>query len=203
MKKLVYLLTLLPMLVCAERAPGLTPDGGWSGNVVAAVGGSVGSSERLSEYRAAGDWRHFAELIEANIKKYPPNYGEHVFAEAVGVGIGGDSWALNIIAWDIFNHCDDRAVLAKALSWSELSIVVARPSTHPDTEAYPAQSVDTKANLLYKLGRVDEAIATEQAAIEQVNTDLQKAGRARLHQGDGLIATLEKMRKGDPTWLAK
>jgi hypothetical protein len=197
MKKLIYSLAVLPMLVFAGQAPAQTSDGSVSGK--ADVAESAGSAERLSAYQRAGDWHHFAEIIEATIKKYPPKYGEHTFAEAVGVGIGGDSWALNSRAWDVFMKCDDKAVLSKALSWSELSIRVARPITHPETEAYPIQSLDTKANLLYKLGRVDEGIAAEQAAITQVTA----ASGAKGGFFDEYSATVEKMRKGEPTWPAK
>jgi hypothetical protein len=94
MKKLIYLLTLLPMLVCAEQAPAQTSGDSVREKAGAGVAESAGSAERLSAYQSAGDWHHFAELIEATIKRIPPKYGEHAFADAVGVGIGGDNWAL-------------------------------------------------------------------------------------------------------------
>src|ERR1700734_2856481 len=111
MRKRILLLAVLPMLVWAEQPQGGTRDSNTTGKADATVAESVGSPEKLSAYRRAGDWRHFADLIEATIKTYPPKYGEHNFADAVGVGIGGDRWALNIIAWDVFNHCDEKAVL--------------------------------------------------------------------------------------------
>jgi hypothetical protein len=194
MKTIICLLAVLPMLVCAEQTPEQTSDGS-SVSGKPRVAESAGSTETLSAYQRAGDWQHFAEIIEATIKKYPPKYGEHTFAEAVGVGIGGDSWALNSRAWDVFIKCDDKAVLSEALSWSELSIRI--------EQGDPIQSMDTKANLLYKLGRVDEAIAAEQAAIAQGIASAKKAGRAKGDFLDDYSATVEKMRKGEPTWPAK
>jgi tetratricopeptide (TPR) repeat protein len=203
MKKLICSLMLLPILVGAERAAAQTSDGSASERA-GVVAERAGSAEKLSAYQHAGDWQHFAELIEATMKKFPPQYGEHAFAEAVGVGVGGDSWALNSRAWDVFRKCDDKAVLTKALGWIELSIGIARPITHPETEPYPVQSLDTKANLLYKLGRVEEAIATEQAAIAQDIANAKKAGTTKGgFLFDEYSATVEKMRKGEPTWPAK
>jgi hypothetical protein len=198
-KKIIYLLAVLPMLICAAQAPAQTSGDTMSGKAGLVVAESAGSAERLSAYQRAGDWQQFAELFEATIKKISPKYGEHIFADAVGVRIGGDSWALNSRAWDVFKKCDDKAVLRNALSWSELSIRVARPITHPETEAYPIQSLDKKANLLYKLGRVDEAIAVELAAITQVVA----ASGAKGALFDEYNAALEKIRQGEPTWPAK
>jgi hypothetical protein len=200
MKNLICLLMLLPVLVGAERAPAQTSGSDASGK--AGVAGSAGSADRLAAYKRAGDWQDFAELVETMTKKIPPKYGEHAFADALGVG-GPDTWALNTISWDTFRKCDDKAVLTKALGWIDLSIRIARPETHPETEMYPIQSVDTKANLLYKLGRVDEAIASEQMAIVEDTADQKKRGRAKGAMVDEFNATVEKMRKGEPTWSVK
>jgi hypothetical protein len=63
--------------------------------------------------------------------------------------------------------------------------------------------MDTKANLLYKLGRIDEAIAAEQSAIAHGIASAKKAGRAKGDFFDEYSATVKKMRKGEPTWPAK
>jgi hypothetical protein len=200
MKKLIYLLTAIPLLACAEQAPVQTLDGSTGGTT--AVAERAGSAERLSAYQRAGDWRHFAELFEATIKKYPPKFdGGHLFADAVGVGMGGDVWALNSTAWDVFKKCDDKAILNHALSWSELSIRIVQPAA--DGDGWLVQFLDTKANLLYKLGRVDEAIASEQAAIAQGIANAKKAGKDKGSFFDEYSAELQKMRKGEPTWPAK
>jgi dienelactone hydrolase len=206
MRKLIFLLAILPMLVSAEQALGRTSDGDSNQKTVAAPIKSVLPPEQLSVYQHAGDWEHFAELVDLIIKKYPPKNGEHAFADSVGKSIYGDIGAINETAWAVFLKCDNKAVLKQALSWSEQSILLVRPtpsSVYPMTARDLAQFLDTKANLLYKLGRVDEAMATEQAAIAQVIADEKQAGRAGGPFLDGLNATIEKMRKGEPTWPPK
>jgi hypothetical protein len=206
MRILGFLLMVLPMLVSAEEASGRTSDGDFNEKTDAAAVKNVSSSGQLSVYQHASDREHFAELVDLIIKKYPPKNGEHAFADSVGKSIYGDIGAINEMAWVVFLNCDNKAVLKQALSWSELSVLLVRPtpkSVYPMTARDLAQFLDTKANLLYRLGRVDEAIATEQAAIAQVVADEKKAGRAGGPFVDGLNATVEKMRKDEPTWLAK
>ena len=59
--------------------------------------------------------------------------------------------------------------------------------------------VDTYANLLYKVGRTAEAMKWEEFAIEKANE--------RGEQGKDFLEvykdTLDKMRKGEPTWPIK
>lgn len=204
MKKLICILTFLPVLAWVAEATGLTLEDESGGKSGAAVVESGVSAERLAAYKRAGDWHHYGELVDATMVKYPPKYGEHVFAEAVGVGIGGDVWSLNSIAWDVFRKCDDKGVLKQALSWSELSIELDKLSVQQGKEPAPnMQYWDTKANLLYKLGRVDEAITSEQAAIAQGIANAKQAGRAKGDFFDDYSATVEKMKKGEPTWPAK
>jgi len=64
--------------------------------------------------------------------------------------------AYNETAWNIYLHRDDSVVLAKALEWSNRSI------QYSPIWIY----IDTKAALLYKLGRYNEAEAEAVKAIE-------------------------------------
>lgn len=206
MRKLIGLLTCLPILVWAEEGTGLQSQGGSNRTAGTAVAESAMSPERLLVYKRTGEWRHFAELVENDIEKYPPKYGEHTFAEAVGVVLGGDIFALNSIAWDTFRYCSDKDVLARALKWSEMAIELAQPAPnaeYPETQAYRVQFLDTKANLLYRLNRVDEAIASERLAIAEGIASAKRAGRAKGDFFDDYSATVEKMRKGEPTWPTK
>jgi thioredoxin-related protein len=124
------------------------------------------------------DWEKWAFYIDEKIKLYPPEHGIQSFME------------MNMPAWDAFLHCENKTVLQKALKWSELSIALGRPQDI-------VQELDTKANLLYKLGRVDEAILQEEAAVENSrNTE----GNPFLND---FTATLAKMKKGEPTWPVK
>ena len=61
---------------------------------------------------------------------------------------------INNIAWNLFLHSDNREYLLMALRWSEKSIQSSDPY-------YVHILYDTYANILYKLGRVSEAIDWE------------------------------------------
>lgn len=85
---------------------------------------------------------------------------------------------LNQFAWKTFEKITDKDALNKAAKWSELS--------YKQTEE-PAY-LDTYANLLYKSGRKDEAITVQEKAVA-------------LSKGDKAMKdTLEKMKRGEPTW---
>jgi thioredoxin-related protein len=143
-------------------------------------------SYKLGFYLRIKDWREFAKLREEKIKTFPPKAGE---------GLSADPWGLNSDAWNLFLYCDDKSILINALKWSELSIKL---------ELNPiiyVQFYDTKANLLYKLGRVNEAIEWEEKAIELDNSNAKKSGQdiGRLSEKE-YYPNLAKMKKGEPTW---
>ena len=87
---------------------------------------------------------------------------------------------LNSFAWAIFENCDDPACVESALAWSKKSL---------EGEQEPAL-MDTYANLLHKVGKTKEAIEWQEKAIAAVD----EASKAEYQ------ATLEKMKKGEPTW---
>ncbi len=100
-----------------------------------------------------------------------------------------------------------KAALTKALEWSDLSIKLDRedpekPKSEGESlENVNLQLVDTKANLLYKLGRVQEGIALEEKAVELDNENAKKAGREDFVSG--YAEYVDKMKKGLPTWPVK
>ncbi|WP_285009126.1 glycoside hydrolase family 2 protein [Pedobacter faecalis] len=142
------------------------------------------------------------ELEKEIVEKYG-EYGEQVFwdVEALSRYLAKDisSWLkiknklnmkypeftsvfiLNNDAWFLFENSLDRAALETALLWSKKAV-----EKEPTANYY-----DTYANLLYKLGRKDEAIEIEEKALT-------------LEPGNGSIEdvkkALEKMRAGLPTW---
>ncbi|WEK20410.1 MAG: DUF255 domain-containing protein [Candidatus Pedobacter colombiensis] len=124
-------------------------------------------------YRRIGNWSEFARSKNQAMKTYPPKPGG---------GMGTDAWNLNATAWDVFLHCTDKTVLQHALIWSELSLKLDNPLS--DTR------LDTKANLLYKLGRVQQAIE-----IEQMVVDMFKGADAGEYS-----ETIKKMKSGLATW---
>jgi thioredoxin-related protein len=143
---------------------------------------------RLSFYQKAKDWEQFAGLVNEMIKKYQPKTKENAFSTFTKLGypINDDSWSLNNAAWSVFLGCKDRVVLEEAVRWSNLSIKLA------PTPGGTVQLLDTKANLLYKLGRKKEAIATEKTAIKSATLSGQSFPE--------YAQSIEKMKKGVPTW---
>ena len=85
---------------------------------------------------------------------------------------------LNQFAWTIFESCKDMKCVEEALEWSKRSFA----------ENQDPNFMDTYANLLYKLGRKDEAIAVQEKAVS-----LAKDKKP-------LEETLNKMKKGEKTW---
>ena len=137
-------------------------------------------------YKSWGKWRQYAKVIEDKIKQYPPKQG------GKNLNFLGDTWGLNVAAWDVFEHCNDQLVLTKALQWIETAIQLEQPPNH--------QYYDTKANLLYKLGKVKEAIALEEKAIALDNEYAIKNGKEKGILVDTYYAIIDKMKKGEPTW---
>jgi len=90
--------------------------------------------------------------------------------------------AYNDWAWVTFQRSADTAALTKALAWSKKSL-----DAEPNNGAY----ADTYANLLYKLGKTQEAIAWET-----------KAAALDPSHAATFDAVIGKMRKGEPTWRA-
>ncbi|KAH0536077.1 hypothetical protein FGG08_007026 [Glutinoglossum americanum] len=154
------------------------------------------------------DWSSIAEKVQ---KKYTPDYAERNIIKAkvrwyryhtdkfkthwpeyIQYAImdidkyGSDTTNflqegnLNNIAWDTFLHSNDKTQIRTVTKWMQ-SLV--RRSGYKDV-----YFMDTYANLLYKAGQTAEALAIEEkvAAI---------APQSKLY-----IATLDKMKTGQPTW---
>jgi hypothetical protein len=93
---------------------------------------------------------------------------------------GMPSLILNNYAWEIFLTSDDKSELEKALGWSARAVMM-----------YPtANWMDTYANILYKLGRMNEAVLWEEIAVKLDP------------KNDEFILNLEKMKKQLPTWTS-
>ncbi len=94
----------------------------------------------LNLYLSRGEAEKFLETVYHNIDKYYRN----------------DHNILNSVAWQVFTMTDSVKYLQKALEWSALTLEI------QDQSAYQ----DTYAQILFKLGRKDEAILHEKRAIE-------------------------------------
>lgn len=116
-------------------------------------------------YQRKGDWSHFQTTIVAYMNKF----GAHV-----------STAELNDFAWTVFQNCPDMTCVSDALEWSKRSF---KDKPEPGF-------MDTYANILYKMGKKDDAIAWEQKAL-----DLADDSSKPSYQG-----TLDKMKKGEKTW---
>lgn len=93
------------------------------------------------------------------------------------------SQALNQVAWEFFEKVTATTSLEDASQWSKRSLEI-----YPDNHMF----LDTYANLVYKLGRKEEAITKETEAL-----NIAKREKA---DATGYEATLLKMKAGEKTW---
>jgi len=97
---------------------------------------------------------------------------------------------INNISWAIFEEINDPKVLDVAAKTMKYDI------EHFDQN--DAGSYDTYANLLYKIGKKDEAILWESKAVQLEEENATKGNRK---PNSVFAETLEKMKKGIPTWF--
>lgn len=136
---------------------------------------------RLDFYKRVKNWAAFVDTREQVLRAFPP--------KPTG-GRDGDLTALNADAWSVFEACDNPALLKKALAWSD------RVVTEGAKIDIIADCMDTRANLLYKLGRKKEAVQYEEQSIAAE----EKARGEKLKADDDMMKNLEKMKQGEPTW---
>jgi len=120
------------------------------------------------------DWPQYCNNVILKVEKYGPYYKYGPFM------ILSEDTRFNSSAWEIFSYSTDRGQLEKALAWSEKVI---KNTPEPNSEYF-----DTYANLLYKLGRKEEALAYEEKAI------------ALNPKAEDIAGNLAKIKKGEPTW---
>ncbi|ANI89737.1 hypothetical protein A9P82_10810 [Arachidicoccus ginsenosidimutans] len=114
-------------------------------------------------YMEKGDWNNFEPAVVAYMK----SYGDKASDEQ-----------LNQFAWTVFQNCPDMTCVTEALDWSKKSF---QNNSNPEY-------IDTYANILYKMGKKDEAIAWEQKAADASSDK------------STYLQTLDKMKKGEKTW---
>jgi thioredoxin-related protein len=119
---------------------------------------------RMNYYGDIKDWQNFG--------KYYALYYKEAFSHS--------RYHINNLSWPIFEHITDPSVLEVAVKTMKFSI------ENYDQTNY--QAYDTYANLLYKVGKKQEAIEWEEKAVKALPND------------KGLAETLEKMKRGEKTW---
>jgi hypothetical protein len=135
---------------------------------------------KIKYYRNQNDWKKWAKCLDHKLNTQPLKNGDGF-------------WELNLPAWDAFLFCNNRKVLKTALKWSNRSIEIDQPDPN-------LQCFDTKANILYKLGNVKEAIKEEMHAIEMSNEIAKKEGSDKGPFIDDYRAVLDLMRQGKPIY---
>jgi dipeptidyl aminopeptidase/acylaminoacyl peptidase len=123
---------------------------------------------KIRFYTAKNDW---PEIIRFRLLKLD--------REGVDSSVMGCMATNNIMWFIIFMHSNDKATLKKALRWEKIVV-----------ELYPKdpEYLDTYANLLYKLGRKEEALIWEEKALMLAPSKSE------------FEANFEKMKKREPTW---
>jgi thioredoxin-related protein len=126
---------------------------------------------KVDWYRSKKDWKNYAKYLVQRVENNGP---EKVPKDYYGMIY------LNGNAFEVFRYSDNKKELEKALSWINLALLMTQ-------KPFPSL-MDTRANILYKLGRKTEATALEKEA-------------ASLSPKDKEIQTaFEKMKMGLPTW---
>lgn len=127
-----------------------------------ATGEEILLRAKTIHYLNEQDWDNFAQAAAGYISKY----GENLSPDE-----------LNQYAWTAFEQVNNPSLLEPALNWSRLSLKAG------DQPAY----LDTYANLLYKLGKKEEAIKQQEKAVSML-------------ADASLKENLEKMKRGERTW---
>lgn len=130
-------------------------------------------------------WNEYAKIQNNEIKNKTiepgGNYGLY-------------SWDLNISAWRTYQSCDDTSILNMALSWVNLAINLVEDRIPNPAEQY----YDTKARILYKIGRASEAMETEQKAIDVGQVMAKSRGLEKAGLFDEYSQVLKRMKLGKP-----
>jgi thioredoxin-related protein len=131
------------------------------------------------------------DILDARVEFYGKAKKWHKYARffvirSENAGISNVSFGrrnailLNNTAFEVFKYSNSKRELNKALSWVNKAIKM-------DEKPYP-EAIDTKANILYKMGRGREALFLEakSANLDPHNSDIQE--------------NFSKMKSGLPTW---
>lgn len=134
------------------------------------------SSAKPGYYRSVKRWKDYAKYLVQYANHYAPIKAEAAFY-------------LNNQAWEVFLNTDDPKDLNEANKWME---VVMKSDT---TSEFFGGYMDTKANIMYRLGQEKEAIDFEEQAIA--------LDKRRNPGTKSYTKTLEKMKRGENTWPEK
>ena len=137
---------------------------------------------QIDYYKSHRNWRSYVKYFiqqkeEEGIENWNPT--------------GEFSIGLNNAAWEVFLYGNRKELVEKALPWVDRIL-----SNTPSSTPYP-DAIDTKANILYKLGQKEEGLALE----EQAHTLSLKYSNPLSNAYTQ--ANYEKMKNNLPTWVFK
>jgi thioredoxin-related protein len=121
---------------------------------------------RMAYYNGINDWANFGKYYKKYFERTIPHQRSFIH--------------VNNVSWWLFEHVSDTTILNVGIKAMECDI--------DKNVRYDAPAIDTYANLLYKVGRKDEAILWGDLA------------RRLGDNAKGYVETLEKMKAGIPTW---
>ena len=130
----------------------------------------------LSAVCTAGKAIFGAEVLGRDLPVFERNYIEY-FKTATG----RSGMSINALSWEIFLYSKDPMALEAAVAADKYSLETFEPGN--------PYSVDTYASLLYKVGRVPEALQYEKRAVELSGG-----------QNNDINAVFDKMKAGKATW---
>lgn len=122
---------------------------------------------KINRSNALKNWPEFSGLVQQYFEKFAPNLENN---------------QLNSYAWSIFQNCEDINCINMALNWAK----------HASDASNEPGFMDTYANLLYKAGQKDKAIAVQQKALDIL--------KEKGENTSDLQEVLDKMLKGEKTW---
>lgn len=128
---------------------------------------------RWSDYK--NDWGDYAHAALEMFERHKENI---------------DAFNLNNFAWNTFMNITDSSLLKAALSWSSRSLELSSPDLLPN-------HMDTKANIVYKLGHTSEALILEKKALLLAEKQNQEGVVKQCKEN------IVKMETGIPTWNTK
>lgn len=142
------------------------------------------------------NWSLLIKSINTAIKQSPPKSQGKAFNSLLwGAQLSNtycDPEGLNKAAWAIFQGTAKKRYLKSALKWSDLSVRLEGPSI------WLSQYLDTKSNILYRLGKIEKALDTENEALianRNTNSFISDFNKKSFEE------TIKKMKLGVPTWI--
>jgi thiol-disulfide isomerase/thioredoxin len=132
---------------------------------------------RIEWYNRHHNYTKFAQCLLQKLDEYPPQL-DSTMDKGRGIGM------INQAIWEIFLHIKDKKLLNRAIAWGHLGL---------QHSIGRIDLLDTYANLLYKVGKQEEAIYWEEKALSYAKGSFI----------DDYTRVLEQMKKGEHTYLGQ